>query len=91
MEEYGSCCKQREVLVDKSDRNSREYPLRNMIDRLHILPYSFLSREDDNEVEHIERHDFSSVLLDPMLSNANRCTHLILLRGFQSMPLLVDN
>jgi len=69
MEEYGSCCKQREVLVDKSDRNSWEYPLRNVIDRLHILPYLFLSREDDNEVEHIGRHDFSSVFLHPMLGS----------------------
>ena len=49
MAEYGSCCKRREVLVDKSYRSSTE----KLIDRLHNPPYLFLSREDDNEVRDI--------------------------------------
>ena len=37
----------------------------------HIPPYLFLSREDDDDVRDIGKHDFCSVLLHPMLSNAN--------------------
>ena len=36
----------------------------------HIQPYLFLSREDDDDVRDIRKHD--SVLLHPILSNANR-------------------
>ena len=81
MSEYGSCCKQRDVLVDRSHRNRlREHPLKKLIHRLHIPSYLFLSRKDDDD---IGKHDFRSVLLHPMLSNANhdnklrkrRCTH----------------
>ena len=39
----------------------------------HIPPYLFLSREDDDDVRDIGKHDFRSVLLHLMLSNANRC------------------
>ena len=68
MAEYGSCCKRREVLVDKSYRSSTE----TLIDRLHNPPYLFLSREDDNEVRDIgKKKDFRSVLHHPILSNAN--------------------
>ena len=35
-------------------------------------PYLFLSREDDDDVRDIGKHDFRSVLVHPMLSNANR-------------------
>ena len=38
----------------------------------HIPPYLFLSREDDDDVRDIGKHDFRSVALHPMLSNANR-------------------
>ena len=38
----------------------------------HVPPYLFLSREDDDDVRDIGKHDFRSVLLHPMLSNANR-------------------
>ena len=37
----------------------------------HIPPYLFLSREDDDDVRDIGKHDFRSVVLHPMLSNAN--------------------
>ena len=41
-------------------------------------PYSAIfisqSREDDDDVRHIGKHDFRSVLLHAMLSNANRLT-----------------
>ena len=37
----------------------------------HVPPYLFLSREDDDDVRDIAKHDFRSVLLHPMLSNAN--------------------
>ena len=36
----------------------------------HIPPHLFLSREDDDDVIDIGKHDFRSVLLHPMLSNA---------------------
>ena len=39
MVEYGSCCQQREVLVDKSHRNGREHSLKKWIDCLQIPPY----------------------------------------------------
>ena len=42
-----------------------------LIDRLHILPYLFLSREDDDDVRDIGKHDFRSVRLHPMLFNTN--------------------
>ena len=68
----GSCRKQREVLVDKSDRNQqREHPLKKLIDLLHIPPYLFLSWEDDHDVRDVGKHDFRSVLLHPMLSSSN--------------------
>jgi len=34
-------------------------------------PCSFLSRANDYDVRDIGKHDFRSVLLQPMLSNAN--------------------
>ena len=34
-------------------------------------PYLLLSREDDDDVRDIGKHDFRSDLLHPMLSNAN--------------------
>ena len=37
----------------------------------HISQYLFLSREDDDDVRDIGKRDFRSVLLHPMLSNAN--------------------
>ena len=37
----------------------------------HIPPYLFRSREEANDVRHIGTHDLSSILLHPMLSNAN--------------------
>ena len=37
----------------------------------HIPPYLFLSREDDSDVRDVGKHDFRSVVLLPMLSNAN--------------------
>ena len=65
MEENGSRCKQGEGLVDKA------HPLKKLIDRFHIPPYYFLSREDDDDVRDIGKHDFHSVLPHPMLSDAN--------------------
>ena len=65
---YGSCCKPREELAVAE----RERPLKKLIDRLHISPHLFLSRENDDDVRDIGKHDFRSVLLHPMLSNANR-------------------
>ena len=56
--EFGSCRKQREVLVDKSQ-------LKKLINRLHIPPYLFLSREDYDDVRHAGKSDFRSVLLYP--------------------------
>ena len=38
----------------------------------HIPPYLFLSREDDDVVTDIGKHDFRSVLLHPMFHNATR-------------------
>ena len=43
----------------------REHPLKKLIDRLNIPPYLFLSREDDDDVRDIRKHDFRSVLLHP--------------------------
>ena len=40
----------------------------------HILPYLFLSRGDDDDVRDIGKHDFRSVVLHSLLSNANRFT-----------------
>ena len=37
----------------------------------HIPTYLFLSRENDDDVIDIGKHDFRSVLLQPMLSYAN--------------------
>ena len=38
----------------------------------HMPPnFFFLSGEDDDDVRNIGKHDFRSVLLHPMLSNAN--------------------
>ena len=58
----------------KSHRNSRERPLKKLVDRLHIPPYLFLSRESDDDDTDIGKHDFRLVLLHPMLSNAIRLT-----------------
>ena len=41
----------------------------------HIPPYLFLSREDDDDLRDIKKHDLCSVQLHPMLSNANRGRH----------------
>ena len=64
----------KEVHVDKShcNRREREYPLKKLIDHLHIPPYLFLSRETDDDVKDIGKHDFPSVLSHPTLSNAIR-------------------
>ena len=37
-----------------------------------IPPYLFLSREGDNDVRDIGKHDFRSVLLHTIVSNVNR-------------------
>ena len=37
----------------------------------HIPPYLFLSREDDDDVRDNGKDDFRSVLLHPMLTNAD--------------------
>ena len=37
----------------------------------HIPPCLFMSREDDDDVRDFGKHDFGSVLLQPMLSNVN--------------------
>ena len=47
----------------------RDHPLNKLIDHLHIPPYLILSRDDDDDVRDIGKHDFRSVLLHPMLSN----------------------
>ena len=41
----------------------------------HVPPYLFLSREDDDDVRDIGKYDLRSVLLHPMLSNANQARH----------------
>ena len=46
-------------------------PLEEVIDRLHIAPYLFLSREDDDDVRDIGKHDFPSVLPYPTSFNDN--------------------
>ena len=38
----------------------------------HVPPYLFLSREDDDDVRDIGKHDFRSVLLHPMRSNRKK-------------------
>jgi len=38
----------------------------------HIPPYLFRSQEDDDDVRDIGEHNLRSVLLHPMLFNANR-------------------
>ena len=38
----------------------------------HIPPYLFRSQEDDDDVRDIGKHNLRSVLLHPMLFNANR-------------------
>ena len=43
----------------------------------YLPPYLFLPREDDDEVTDIGKHDFGSVLLHPMLSNANPLFYLL--------------
>ena len=55
----------------RCDLSSSTSPVYSM-SMSHILPYVFLSREDDDDVRDIGKHDFRSVLLHPMLSNANR-------------------
>jgi len=42
----------------------------------HIPPYLFLSRADDDDIRELGKHDFCSVLVHPMLSNANHFTSL---------------
>ena len=63
----GSCCKQRDVLVDKSHRNSREsIPWRSWSTVSNIFRHTkFLWREGDDEVRDIGKHSFRSVLLQP--------------------------
>ena len=56
------------VLVDKP-QYQREHPLKKLIDRPHIPPCLFMSREDDDDVRGIGAHDFRSILLYPILSN----------------------
>ena len=64
---YGSDAKLREVLAI-AERASHEE-----VDRpSHISPHLFLSRENDDDVRDIGKHDFRSVPLHPLLSNANR-------------------
>ena len=46
--------------------------MKKLIDGVHVPPYLFLLRDDDNDVKEIGKHDFRSVLLHPMLANANR-------------------
>ena len=53
----------------------KDHPLTKLIDRLHIPSYLYLSRKDDDDVRGIGKHDFRSVLLHPMLPNANRLRH----------------
>ena len=54
-------------LLLRCDLSSSTSPVYSM-SMSHILPYVFLSREDDDDVRDIGKHDFRSVLLDPMLS-----------------------
>ena len=37
----------------------------------HVLPYLLLSREVDDDVRDIGKHDFCSILPHPILSNTN--------------------
>ena len=46
--------------------------MKKLIDGVHIPPYLYLLRDDDNDVRDIGKHDFRSVLLHPMLADANR-------------------
>ena len=38
----------------------------------HILPYVFLPRADEDDVRDIGKHDFCSVVLHSLLSNAHQ-------------------
>ena len=63
--------------------NKERYSLRNRlaitervsleeVDRpSHIPPYVFMSPEDEDDVRKIGKHDFLSVPVHPLLSNAN--------------------
>ena len=64
--------KKKYTSINRIATEEREYPLRKLIDRLHIPPYLFLSRETDDDVKDIGKHDFPSVLPHPTLSNAIR-------------------
>ena len=67
--EYGSCCKQKEALVDPIA--VAEKALNKLINGLHNPLHLFLSQEDENDVWDIGKHEFRSVLVHPMLSNGN--------------------
>ena len=63
--------------------NKERYSLRNRfaitervsleeVDRpSHIPPYVFMSPEDEDDVRNVGKHDFPSVPLHPLLSNAH--------------------
>ena len=61
------------ISINRSAIAQSEQSLKKLIDRCHIPPYLFLSREDDvDDVRDIGKHDFRSVLCHSLLSNANR-------------------
>lgn len=70
--EYGSCFKQRQALLDKSHRNSREnIPWRSWSAVSTSRHIYFCLERTTNYVRDIGKHDFRSVLLHPMLPNTN--------------------
>ena len=73
MAEYGSCCKQRSTGQSINRIAIAERASLEEVDGPFPYPAIFIqSREDDDDVRDIRKHDFRSVLLHPMLSNANR-------------------
>ena len=86
MAEYGSCCKQREVFVDKSHRAVAGRASLEEVDRPSPYPAEVISAtEDDDNVRDIGKHDFPSVLLHPMLSNGNPCSEVFAFLISQSL------
>ena len=78
MAEYGSCCKRSEVRVDKSHGNNRgSIPWRSCSTVPIFRHIYFLSREDDNEVRDIGKHDF-------VRFNFTLCDLILTLWGEQS-------
>ena len=71
METVGQLVQVMASLLLRCDLSSSTSPVYSM-SMSHILPYVFPSRDDDDDVRDIGKHDFRSVLLHPMLSNANR-------------------